>query len=72
MWGKTLFAKSVFPHTPFHKKLLFAIPAIADAILGNRHFFIYERDCKAPLFSDRHKVFQAFLKTFEIASHIKK
>ena len=38
MWGKTLFAKSVFPHTPFHKKLLYAIPAIADAIPGNRHF----------------------------------
>ena len=40
MWGKTLFAKSVFPHTPFHKKLLYAIPAIADAIPGNRHFVL--------------------------------
>ena len=38
MWGKTLFSKSVFTHTPFHKKLLYAIPAIADAILGNRRF----------------------------------
>ena len=58
MWGKTLFAKSVFPHTPFHKKLLYAIPAIADAILGNRRFvFNGARIPKSLMFSEKNPFF---------------